>query len=173
MRLPVAILAPSSLTLVLVTFAARAVWLHRLRRAFSDPLPGAWPYFARGTLLSRAEAAFYHALRGEVGDRVVVAMKVRLADIVSCPSEAWSIGYGRLIAQKHIDFVLCDPHTTRIVLAIELDDRSHAHPRRSARDLFVDRALETAGVPLLRVRAAARYEGIGRSLRRAVGNGWF
>jgi hypothetical protein len=50
-----------------------------------------------------------------------------------------------------------DPATTRVVIAIEVDDRSHAHPKRQARDLFVDRAMRAAGVPLLRVAAAASY----------------
>jgi hypothetical protein len=157
------------LPFVLVVGAARLLRLRSLRRAFSEPLPGAWPYYARHALLTNAELSFYNQLRKAVGNRYTVAPKVRLADVIHCPDGVWVMGYGRLIAQKHIDFILCDPATTRIVLAIELDDRSHAHPKRKARDLFVDRALAAAGVPLLRVPAAAIYDP--GPLRQAVVNG--
>ena len=39
------------------------------------------------------------------------------------------------IDRKSIDFVLCDPNTYKVQLAIELDDRSHDH--RQDRDDFV------------------------------------
>jgi hypothetical protein len=131
--------------------------LARLKRAFSDPLPGEFPYRARRFLLSDAERAFYRVLAQAVRDDYTVAFKVRLADVIDCPAAAWTLGYGRLIAQKHLDFVLCIPDTARIALAIELDDRSHRRPSRRARDEFVDRALRAAGVPLVRVRAAPAY----------------
>jgi hypothetical protein len=101
---------------------------------------------------------FYSALRRAVGTRFTVALKVRLADIITCQREAWPIGYGRLIAQKHIDFLVCDTESLRILLALEVDDRSHERPDRRLRDLFVDRALKAAGIPLVRVRAAASYD---------------
>jgi very-short-patch-repair endonuclease len=65
--------------------------------------------------------------------------------------------------------------TTDIRLAIELDDRTHQRPDRRDRDTFVDRALATAGVPILRVPAAARYDpaalkgDVHAALRRAAG----
>jgi hypothetical protein len=166
MHLPVSLLASWGLATVLLASSARALRLRRLRRVFADPLPGAWPYVAWKTLLTNTEGTFYHALREAVGGRYAVAMKVRLADVVTCKDNVWALGYGRLIAQKHIDFVLCDPDTSRILLAIELDDRSHDHPKRRARDVFVNQALQVAGVPLLRVPAAACYDAC--SLRRAI-----
>jgi hypothetical protein len=141
--------------LLLTVLRSRA--LAHLKRAFSDPLPAEFPYRARKYLLSDAELAFYRVLAPTVRDDFTVACKVRLADVIDCPASVWSLGYGRLIAQKHLDFVLCDPHNSRIALAIELDDRSHRRPSRRARDEFVDRALRAAGVPLVRVRAASAY----------------
>jgi very-short-patch-repair endonuclease len=55
--------------------------------------------------------------------------------------------------------VLYDLGTTAVVLAIELDDRSHDRDSRHARDQFVDEVLELCGVALLRVRAARGYDG--------------
>jgi hypothetical protein len=153
---PVVFLALGALALVVGL--ARFCSLRSLRRKFADPIPAAFPYLARPSLVTKNEMRFYAALRRAVGTQFTVALKVRLADIINCQGEAWSMGYGRLIAQKHIDFLLCDPATLRVVLALELDDRSHARPERRLRDLFVDGALGAAGVPLVRVRAAASYD---------------
>lgn len=115
------------------------------------------PYQPREVLLSQGERAFYHALRRAVAGRCPIMCKVRLADIVTCDDAAWAKGYGWLIARQHVDFVLCDPFTMKVRLAIELDDRSHARPKRQKRDQFFDKVLAAAGVPLLRVTARACY----------------
>jgi hypothetical protein len=144
--------------LALLAGLVRVSSLRGLRRKFADPLPAVFPYRALPSLVSENEMLFYTALRRAVGTRFTVALKVRLADVITCQREAWSMGYGRLIAQKHIDFLVCDPESLRILLALEVDDRSHERPDRRHRDLFVDRALRAAGVPLVRVRAAASYD---------------
>ena len=118
----------------------------------------ALPYESRQALLSRGEAAFYFALRRAVAGRYLIALKVRLADLITCPETAWKDGFGHMIARHHVDFVLCDHQTTFIRLAIELDDRSHERARRKDRDAFINQALTAAGVPLLRIQAAARYD---------------
>jgi len=92
-----------------------------------------------------------------MGGRFLVMCKVRLADIVTCTDAEWRRGLGRAIAQKHLDFILCDRSTTRFVLAIELDDRSHERRDRRQRDLFVDQVLAQAGIRLIRFRARSRY----------------
>jgi hypothetical protein len=155
----------------LAGLVARLLWLRRLRRGFRDPLPEAFPYRARPALLSPAELDFYRALERNVGHRYTVCMKVRLADVIDCPGAAWRLGYGRLIAQKHLDFVLIDPATTRIRAAIELDDRTHRLRVRRARDRFVEAAMRAAGVPLLRVPVSSAYRphDVFRALRSALG----
>ncbi len=45
-----------------------------------------------------------------------------------------------------------------VVLAIELDDRSHQRPDRVERDRFLNQALSAAGLPLLRVAVAEHYD---------------
>jgi hypothetical protein len=137
---------------------ARFFSLRRLRRKFREPLPGAFPYRARIALVTKNELVFYTALRRAAGARFAIAPKVRLADIITCSKGAWCLGYGRLVAQKHIDFVLCDPATLRVLLALEVDDRSHERPERRLRDRFVDEALKAAGIPLVRVCAARSYD---------------
>jgi hypothetical protein len=128
-----------------------------LRRSFAEPIPNQFPYYARSSLLSRGELAFYEILRTVLPLNVGVSLKVRLADVINCSGETWRLGYGRLIAQKHLDFVLFDLESTRVLLAIELDDRSHRLKDRRDRDKFVDLAMSAAKVPLLRVPASATY----------------
>lgn len=69
-----------------------------------------------------------------------------------------------------MDFVLCDPETSRPIIAIELDDPSHARPDRIERDEMIDKAFKDAELPLLHIRAAYRYdpEWIENEIRGAV-----
>lgn len=107
-------------------------------------------------LFSKAEFAFLRSLCGILRPAIRVAPKVRLADVVYCCSEVGAIPLAR-IAQKHVDFVLFDGRTGRILGAIELDDRSHERDERLHRDEFVNSVLNDCGIPLLRVQAAWRY----------------
>ena len=117
-----------------------------------------WPYRARRALLSRGELAFYRVLRAALGGRVGIAVKVRLADVIWCPPRLFRRAPGARVSQKHLDFVLYDLSSTKVLLALELDDRSHESAVRRARDVFVEEVLTTCGVRLLRVRAASRYD---------------
>lgn len=121
------------------------------------PLPSL-PYRRRGPLLSKGEAAFFRTLKAAVGRHYHVAFKARLADLITCDDAAWKDGFGHMIARHHIDFVICDYRSLEVLAAIELDDKSHEKASRRRRDRFLDDALRVAGVPLLRVKAAARYD---------------
>lgn len=116
------------------------------------------PYFSREFLLTRGEAAFYQTLRRAVPGHLMICPKVRMGDLIHCSGEAWKAGFGGKISQKHVDFTLADCETTAIALVIELDDRSHQRADRQERDQFVDRAFAAAGIPILRVPAAASYD---------------
>ncbi len=56
----------------------------------------------------------------------------------------------------YLDFVLSDPESLAVVLAIELDDKSHWSTEARKRDLFKDSALASAGVPQLRVKGSGK-----------------
>ena len=127
------------------------------------------PYFSQEFLLSKGELAFFRVLRRALPDGVLVAPKVRLADVIGCTSDGWKRGFGSRISRKHVDFVLADEATARILMVVELDDRSHQRADRRQRDAFVDDALAAGGVPILHVTAAAAYDPA--KLRREVGVG--
>ena len=120
--------------------------------------PGPLPYFSRVALLSDGELAFYQALRRALPQHVIICPKVRLADVINCSGEDWKQGFGGRISQKHLDFVIADSDSTAIVLAIELDDKSHRRADRRQRDEFLDRALSAANIPLVRVPCAPVYD---------------
>ncbi len=116
------------------------------------------PYRPRRALLSPGELAFYRVLLLAVRERWTISVKLRLADVIWCPPALWKSASGARVSQKHLDFVLYDRQTTAVVLAIELDDRSHARRERKLRDAFVDDVLAKCHVRLLRVRAAWHYD---------------
>ena len=132
--------------------------LRSRRRCRAIREPRQLPYRRRGPLLSQGEAAFYRVLRLVVGRRWHVAFKARLADLITCSESAWADGFGHMIARHHVDFVLCEYRTTDVVAVIELDDRSHRQSARQRRDGFLDAALDSAKIPLVRVQAASTYD---------------
>lgn len=124
------------------------------------------PYRRRRSLLSAGELKFYQALHAAVGQWFGISVKTRLADIVRCPENLWDSPCGWRVSQKHVDFVLYDHATARIIAAIELDDRTHERSERKTRDAFLDEALAIAGVLLLRVRCSTDYNA--RAIRRYI-----
>ncbi|MEM1211799.1 MAG: DUF2726 domain-containing protein [Planctomycetota bacterium] len=118
-----------------------------------------WPYQKRRYLLSRAELAFYHVLIQAVGDRYTVCPKVNLNDLLLLTKGTENrMSWLNKINRKHIDFVLCDPATMEPKHAVELDDASHQKPDAQARDAVKDRALNAAGLELVRIRARGSYD---------------
>jgi hypothetical protein len=116
------------------------------------------PYEKRESLLSRGELAFYRVLRRAIPAGCSIAIKTRLADVMKCPDRLWDSPHGRKLCQKHVDFVLYDAWTARVLAAIELDDRTHESIVRRRRDDFVNSAFESVGVVLIRVHAAYYYD---------------
>src|SRR5688500_11233363 len=100
---------PQSLALGALLILSPAVLLGLQRFFGCRRYPaGALPYFSRGYLLSKGEAAFFHALRAALPPGLMIAPKVRVSDILKCDGAAWKQGFGGRISQKHVDFVLAD-----------------------------------------------------------------
>lgn len=121
-----------------------------------------YPYAAQGELFTAAERAFLSELVKATAGRAEISGKVRVADVLRVEKgfmsqKQWWKAFTK-ISSKHVDFVLFEPGTARIIAAIELDDRSHDKRKRRKRDEFLDRAFDAAGVPLLRFRTARRYD---------------
>lgn len=126
------------------------------------------PYRAAGTLLTNAELKFYETLKQTIDHDTHICMKVRMGDLITCSDHDWKAGWGPRVSAKHIDFVLINAHSTEIKLAIELDDSTHrTNHDRIARDKFINKAFEIAGVQLLRVDVRRNYsvESLKREIR--------
>lgn len=129
---------------------------------YAEPMPnidykGFYPYTG-GYILTDNEYKFYRELI-KIADRfnLGVLIKVRLADIIKVDERiinkrnyAEYMRYFGKIKSKHIDFVVIDKYTLRIVTAIELDDPSHKRQDRIERDMFVNSALTSAGINFTR-----------------------
>jgi len=128
-----------------------------LKHRQHNTTPKVFPYLLRNDFLSPAEFSFYKVLSSLVGTRLTIQSKVRLADIffVSRPNE--NLAYSNRIAQKHLDFLVCDPATMKPLFGVELDDSSHRRNDRQTRDDFVDNVCKAAGLPLLRLPVQREY----------------
>lgn len=106
------------------------------------------PYRVSNSVLTDAEKSFYHTLKLFVGDRAVICPKIGLKDLFFISREAGKdyLKYFGKIAQKHIDFVLCNPVTMLPLCAIELDDISHTRKKSFERYQFVEKIFKDAGL---------------------------
>ena len=146
------------LVLLVALAALGALAILRILRYLTRRSRPALPYRKMDHLLTPAERSFYEVLRRIIGDDLHLFVKVRLADLVWLPHDTDNRqAHVNRVASKHIDFVLCDPHTLAPVLAVELDDSSHAARHRQQRDALVNEVLRSAGLPLLRVAVKKSY----------------
>ena len=151
--------AVPALLFLVIALAAFAVFIGV--RAGHDSRPRD-PYRIKPRLLSRAETNAFRVLLLAKPPELLLLASVRLADVIQ-PAvarrnhSAYRTQLNRII-QKQLDFVLCDPNTTRPLLAIELQDASHNSEKRRQRDRFVSEALYAAGLPLLFIRASGTYQ---------------
>ena len=112
-----------------------------------DSVIGNYTY-SRKAVMTPTERDFFQKLYAAEKTYYWVFAKVSLHDVVKNNEYAgWS-----KIAQKHVDFVLCDPRDASVVLAIELDDWTHNKTNAQKRDAQKNDVLESAGVPLLHVK---------------------
>ncbi|MBL8876342.1 MAG: DUF2726 domain-containing protein [Phycisphaerae bacterium] len=116
------------------------------------------PYLRRTALLRPGERAFLPTLQQACADRSLIFTQVQLSKLIYPRSgiARWQ-SYQNKIDRKSVDFVLCHPTSLVPQLIIELDDKSHTREDRQQRDDFVNRALNAAGIPLLRIPAASSY----------------
>lgn len=108
-------------------------------------------------LLTPAELAFFAVLKPLIHSSYHLSSKVRLADLFNAAQgPGWQTAFNKIVG-KHIDFVVTDSATSRILCGIELDDSSHARPDRIQRDDFVNEVFARNQLPLLRVPFSWTY----------------
>ncbi|TWT35230.1 hypothetical protein KOR34_01180 [Posidoniimonas corsicana] len=117
------------------------------------------PYTAQPRLISAGELRFYHTvLEPSFGNRFYIGVQVPMTAVLRVNDEQWDRAAGRRIRQKRLDFVLAYAKTFRVAAVVELDDLSHRDSERRRRDRFVGRALQEAGVLLIRIPVYRKYD---------------
>jgi len=94
--------------------------------------------------LTENEQIMYWRLVKALPNHVVLAQ----VGMASCLATK-SISAHRTIAQKSLDFVICNK-AMRIIAAIEIDDKTHKRDARKKADETKNRALKKAGIDLIR-----------------------
>ena len=113
-------------------------------------------YTSRSFLLSKAEFSFYQVLCQVLGDKYCVYPKVRLADIVKVKwGKQYYADFNR-IKSKHTDFVVCEK-SSKIILVVELDDKSHTQQKSKKGDIFKDDLFKAIGIRCIRCEAKSSY----------------
>lgn len=152
------------LTVLVIVGVVLFLLLSKIKRG-----PSEFPYQLSKYLLSKAERSFYGVLVQSIGNTGLVFSKVRVADVIA-PKKGlnrsdWQRAFNK-ISSKHFDFLVCDPNDCSVKLAVELDDSSHGLAKAQKRDNFLKGACESAGLPLLRIKAAKGY--VVADIRRQV-----
>lgn len=119
-----------------------------------------YPYKLTQRVFSPKEGYFYRDVR-PIADKLklIVFTKMRLADLLYIPKgteneKAW---FNRIKA-KHIDFIFVDSNY-KIRLLVEIDDQTHNHADRQARDEEVDEIFRQQGLEVLHLRAWGKRYG--------------
>ncbi len=105
----------------------------------------------------QSEIIFYRGLVSVVGKRALICPKVRLGDVFFVVDFKENLPQYFRIAEKHVDFLLCDPQTIKPLVGIELDDEGHQQRDRKDRDKFIKKVFEAAGLPLVHIPVQPRY----------------
>ncbi|MEO0533785.1 MAG: DUF2726 domain-containing protein [Cyanobacteria bacterium P01_A01_bin.123] len=119
-----------------------------------------YPYQQLEALFTPAERSFLRVLNRAIGERAKIFGKIRVADIITpqkgLSQSDWQKAFNK-ISSKHLDFVVCKNHDLSVICAIELDDKSHQQKKRQDRDYFLNKACNSAGLPLIRVAVKPDY----------------
>ena len=107
-------------------------------------------------LLSDAENSFHLILNQIFPTEYKIESKVRMADFIKVTGPKRMSGFG-MIKSKHIDFLITESKTSKVLLGIELDDSTHNNESTKKRDEVKNEAMKEAGVPLLRIKASKTY----------------
>src|SRR5215510_213235 len=114
------------------------------------------PYRLREQFMSSPELALLRTLREMVGTRYVICPKVALNDVFYIVRPNENVHFFNKIFRKHVDFLLCDPHTLRPVIGVELVKPVSRNETRDA-DQFMEDLFLSAGLPLVHVPSSDRY----------------
>ena len=133
--------------IVAVVVAVIIVMKAKRQSGMSDEV---WPFYAKKPL-TQPEQILYFRLFNALPEHIVLA-QVQLSRFVGVKKgnnfQAWNNRINRMSA----DFLVCNKDSS-IVAVIELDDESHGRETRRSADARKNKALNSAGIPIVRWQA--------------------
>ena len=119
---------------------------------------GTLPY-SKKEFMNSSEKAMYDALKPFTDSKeYIIFAKVRLEDLVNVNVKEYKElqRYRGYIKSRHVDFVVCD-NKKNVLMAFEVDGKSHTTKSAQENDKFKNRVFETIGVPLHRIAVGTNY----------------
>jgi hypothetical protein len=127
----------------------------------AEPAEIDMPYIANEPFFNRSELEFFRILNSQLdAHRYTLFPKVRLADFVKVAGGNNSdVASWNRIKSKHVDYLVWDLTKSKIILAIELDGKSHNSAMATKKDKFKDEMYAGIGLHLERVRVGDDFAG--------------
>ncbi len=118
-----------------------------------------FPEFAKQcSLMTPQQRALYEELVKIVGASAVVVPRVNLSALVRLREDKPSFEkHWKRVARHWLDFVICSPNSISPTLAIKLETRADRKRRKLGGLDVMEDCLKSAGIPLIRLRAATKY----------------
>lgn len=99
--------------------------------------------------MTAPERELYRRLQQALPDYLIFS-QVQLSRLIDVAPDAEKQAWLNRINRMSVDFVVCANDGAKILAAIELDDSSHNLPERIKADSKKDKALKSAGIPMIR-----------------------
>ena len=119
-----------------------------------------FPFHKRQQLFTVVERSFLQLLERAVGEKYKIISRVKLADVLELKENADDKSRRAAMQKlnaKYLDYVLCNTEDMSIVAVIDLVNNSNLQGHKAVPDWFVQGALETAGIPYVRMKVKAGY----------------
>lgn len=110
--------------------------------------PSELPEFYEKKPLTAVEQVLYFRLVEALPNQIVLA-QVQLSQVVGIKKGPYWQTWFNKISRKSLDFLICGKDS-RVIAAIELDDKSHDDKERAVKDADKDAALNAAGIKIIR-----------------------
>lgn len=137
-----------------VALLALIIWLKRPKqKAVKGDDLAIWP-FEPMPIMTDSEVLFFKKLQLALPEYLIFS-QVQLSRIIEPSDEAGrdrQFWFNRVCRQS-VDFVLIDKDCQTVLAAIELDDWTHESQARQKQDAKKDKALASAGIPIIRFHA--------------------
>lgn len=104
-------------------------------------------------VMNESEQELFTNLQNTLGDGYTVLTNARLEDFVEINEQVVAenekmTDLRNRIKSHYADFLICDRFSTKPLLAIELDDKSHYDAERQERDKYIDDLYKTIDLPI-------------------------